>query len=173
LRTALLCCTALALTASSAAAGSLQTWDKVFPDGAKRFKVLASFNGEAVLDKETGLVWQRAPSSTSEFDWATSVALCIGTAIGGRRGFRLPSAWELLSLKDPAASNPALTPGHPFEGIVSDVRYWSSTAAAGDAEAALAAGFASGGQGVNTTAKTGTGLRWCVRGPGGDSPGTP
>jgi hypothetical protein len=78
-----------------------------------------------------------------------------------------------MTLKDPAQSNPALPLNHPFQGVVTGVIYWTSTAAAADANAALALSFTSGGQGIITTAKTGDGLRWCVRGPGGDYPGTP
>ena len=170
---ALLLGTALAFAASSAGAAPLQSWDRVIPDGAKRFKVLAQMNDEAVLDKETGLVWQRSPSATSTFDWGTSAALCIGTAIGGRRGWRLPSAWELMTLKDPAQANPALPPNHPFQDIVTGTIYWTATASASDANGALALGFSSGGQGIITIARSTVGLRWCVRGPGGDYPGTP
>jgi hypothetical protein len=164
---------ALALTASSAGAAAPQSWDKVIPDGAKRFKVLKQFGDEAVLDKETGLVWQRSPSATSLFDWGNSVALCIGTAIGGRRGWRLPAAWELMTLKDPAQANPALPPGHPFQDVVTGTIYWTSTANLSNAAHAQALTFTAGGQGIISTAKSGDGLRWCVRGPGGDQPGTP
>lgn len=170
----LLSCVVVALAASGAAGASGPPgWDRVIPNGAARFKILTQFAGEAVLDRETGLVWQRSPSAVSLFDWATSTALCIGTAIGGRRGWRLPSAWELMTLKDPAQSSPALPPGHPFQDVAVGVIYWTATAAAGDANGALALSFSSGGQGIITTAKTGSGLRWCVRGPGGDYPGTP
>jgi hypothetical protein len=169
----LLLSTALALAASGAAAAPPQSWDRVIPDGAKRFRVLAAMDDEAVLDKETGLVWQRAPSSASLFDWGTSTALCIGTAIGGRRGWRLPSAWELMTLKDPAQSNPALPPNHPFQDVVTGTPYWTATAASDDADAAHSLTFTSGGQGIITSAKSNTALRWCVRGPGGDYPGTP
>ena len=172
-RIALLSCAALALTASSAAAASLQSWDKVISSGPARFRILAAFDGEAVLDKETGLVWQRSLSEGSLFEWDDSFALCIGAVIGGRRGWRLPSAWELMTLKDPAQSDPALPLGHPFENVVTGVIYWTATAAAGAPTAALALTFTTGGQGIITLAKTTTGLRWCVRGPGGDSPGTP
>jgi hypothetical protein len=169
----LVSCAVLALTVTSAGAASLQTWDKVIPDGAKRFKVLNQFDGEAVLDKETGLVWQRSPSSISTFDWGSSVALCVGTAIGGRRGWRLPTAWELMTLKDPAQSDPALPPNHPFEDVVTETIYWTSTADAETASHALSITFANGGAGIIIGDKTTLGLRWCVRGPGGDYPGTP
>ena len=152
----------LALTATSAGAAALQSWDKVIPNGATRFKVLSQLDGEAVLDKETGLTWQRSPSPTNTSDWGSSAALCIGTAIGGRRGWRLPSAWELMTLKDPAQSNPALPPGHPFQGIVTNTIYWTSTASLTSATSAHAVNFASGGAGIFTNLKTVDGLRWCV-----------
>jgi hypothetical protein len=161
------------IEASGSAAATLPSWDKAIPNGASRFRVLSQFGGEAVLDRETGLVWQRSPSSVSSSEWASSIALCIGTAIGGRRGWRLPSAWELMTLKDPAQANPALPPNHPFQDVAVGTIYWTSTAAAGDAGGALALTFTSGGQGIITTNKTTMGLRWCVRGPGGDHPGTP
>ena len=43
------------------------TWDQQI-NGHGRFKVLKEFGGAAVLDKETGRVWEQSPS-TELFPW--------------------------------------------------------------------------------------------------------
>jgi hypothetical protein len=47
-----------------AGAGSLKSWDKT-KAGSKRWKVLDNFGDAAVLDSETGLVWEQAPTATT------------------------------------------------------------------------------------------------------------
>ena len=54
------------LFASLALADPGTTWDKVLTTG--RFVVQSDFGGEAVLDRETGRLWQRSPS-TQSFIW--------------------------------------------------------------------------------------------------------
>jgi hypothetical protein len=154
------------LVAASARAGSTPTWDKVVTNGASRFKVLKQFANAAVLDKETGLVWEKTPSSGTT-DWGDAQTICIGTPIGGRRGWRLPTAWELMTLSDPSVDTPSLTPGHPFENVSTDDNYWSSTADPGNAAAALRERFGTGGGGIILADKTSLARRWCVRAPGG------
>lgn len=78
-----------------------------------------------------------------------------------------------MTLKDPAQSNPALPVGHPFQNVVEGTFYRTSTASLSNQTSALTLSFTAGGQGIVTTLKTNDGLRWCVRGPGGDYSGTP
>jgi uncharacterized protein DUF1566 len=116
--------TTLALTTASAEALDVRSWDQKIVDPAKRFVVLSTFNDDAVLDKETQLVWQRSPSPTLR-TYREAVDRCLIYGGGGRGGWRLPSATELRSLLQ--VSN--LPPDHPF--IVphppADPIFWSST----------------------------------------------
>jgi hypothetical protein len=59
----------------------LKSWSRKINDATKRFEVLDSFNAEAVLDRETQLVWQREPqdqpfSSSFETDFFGAVRHC-------------------------------------------------------------------------------------------------
>ncbi|MBK6395800.1 MAG: DUF1566 domain-containing protein [Betaproteobacteria bacterium] len=62
---------------------------------------------------------------TTTNSWYNLADACAMRAIGGRRGWRLPSVHELASLVDPAATNPALPSGHPFLNVQSGI-YWSA-----------------------------------------------
>jgi hypothetical protein len=89
--------------------------------------MLADFNNEAVLDRETGLVWEKAPSASPK-NWYDAVRDCWLQPTGGRMGWHLPTIEELASLVDPTvpAPGPALPPGHPFQNVQQDT-YWSTT----------------------------------------------
>jgi hypothetical protein len=99
-------------------------WDTNYPS-ATRFTT--AFTG-AVLDKNTGLVWEQAPStmSTNQTD-ATSY--CINKNVGGTRGWRLPSVPELTSLIDPSLPAP-FVPASIFTGVYLGW-YWSATSSDG------------------------------------------
>jgi hypothetical protein len=91
------------------------SWDQTLPSST-RFIVLTNFNSQAVLDRETGLVWQRSPLGRREYIQA-SVA-CLRSTIGNRGGWRLPTINELASVLDPSATaGPAFPSGHPFTGF--------------------------------------------------------
>ena len=102
---------------------------------ASRFIVLSKFNAQAVLDRETGLVWERAPSPTryvqipppNTFGGTYPDDYCFGPKTGGRMGWRLPSSAELTSLIDATQSFPALPAGHSFQRGGNTEGYWMST----------------------------------------------
>ena len=123
-RSALALFASIGLAASmSAVLGAQQSWDKRI-DVPERFQVLAPFGGMAVLDKETGLVWERVPGNSRD-NWANAFSLCYFKSYGGRKGWRLPKVDELASLLDPAQSGPALPPKHPFD-VGRDMIFWTA-----------------------------------------------
>ena len=144
------------------------SWDQTLPV-ASRFLVLANFNAQAVLDRETGLVWEQAPPAITQ-PYPNAFADCNSVAIGRRLGWRLPSMSELGTLLDPlATSAPALPAGHPFTMPSGGASFWSTTPSivvsarptryvtTYNAAGLIGSGF------VAESAPIG---RWCVRGPG-------
>jgi hypothetical protein len=128
--------------------------------------VLAEFNNEAVLDKETQLVWERSPLVTPD-TWDASRYACVDKVVGGRKGWRLASLPELASLVDPSVAHPgpSLPAGHPFL-TVQQAAYWTATTDANAQTNAWSVAFHVIGK-VNTPGlKSSRGFRgWCVRGP--------
>ena len=139
---------------------ALPSWDQKIA-AATRFVVLTNWSSQAVLDKETGLVWMRSPQG-GVVNQQTASAVCLGRTVGNRKGWRLPSLPELASLIDPSAPAPFLPVGHPFLNVRSTL-YWSATT---DAEVpTLAWGVLFNNDGVVTRDdKTAPGYAWCVRG---------
>jgi hypothetical protein len=131
-----------------------------------RFKILKKFDGAAVFDKETGLVWEQSPDSDQDPDdrkmWGDAGVFCNNRVVGGRRGWRLPTNQELASLVDPSQSSPALPPGHPFANVQSS-EYWSATTDADDPGEAWRVSIDDGQ--VDRGNKTNDNhFAWCVRG---------
>jgi hypothetical protein len=104
------------------------SWDQTTP-ASTRFVVLTNFNSQAVLDRETGLVWQRSPFQNITAGHEVAITFCLNSTVGGRAGWRLPAAAELGSLIDPTATTvPGFPAGHPFIGFpVSTTAFWTST----------------------------------------------
>ncbi len=145
---------------------AMPAWDQTLTcatlANCPRFIVLSNMSNAAVLDRETGLVWERSPSTTPVIFLAGQASLrCIALTLGNRRGWRLPSIQELASLMDADTANtnsPRLPPGHPFQNL-QDL-YWSSTAINTQFQWLVFLGNGlSGGDSVEAPH-----FAWCVRG---------
>jgi hypothetical protein len=99
------------------------TWSQILPTEQRYVVVM---NEAAVLDKETGLVWDRSPAEATR-SWEVALGFCGFK--GGRGGFHLPTMAEGLSLGP-------LNGSEPFDfdcgdgncvNLSSAARYWSST----------------------------------------------
>jgi hypothetical protein len=144
-------------------------WDQTLPSDT-RFIILSNFNGAAVLDRNTGLVWERSPGDTNNdnqidendlITWPTARINCVNKTVGGQRGWRLPSFPELASLMDPSATNPSLPAGHPFQNIPTQAVYLTATTDKTDATKAwLVFSF---NDTVFSGQKDVTNSVWCVR----------
>ncbi len=142
----------------------LKSWSNKIPS-AKRFVVLADFNNEAVLDRETGLVWEQTPDVNNR-PWSgasstSASSYCANKMVGGTAGWRLPSVVELKSVQDPSLLAP-FVPLSVFPGV-QRAPYWSATAVAWDPTLAWHVYFHTGL--VDEEPVTSTNLAWCVRGP--------
>jgi len=164
LRVAILALLPMALVTVGADAVEFQGWGIKVENQGQRFTVLKEFNGEAVLDNETQLVWERAPSPTGA-EWTTAPFRCAVKSVGGRKGWRLPSFYELMSLVDPSIKGsqvrPTLPSDHPFTDVKA-ASYWSVTSFSADPTSAYAVDFLSGD--VTLNGKSGIRGYWCVRG---------
>jgi Protein of unknown function (DUF1566) len=158
-----LACAGFAL-ATSAGAVDLRDWGRKLPAG-ERFVVLSQFNSEAVLDKETQLVWQRTPSAFMLAPRSSAAFACATRSVGGRLGWRLPSLHEMQSLADPAAAlgSLALPVGHPFLSVPVG-QYWTETRISGQTTGAI---VDLGSRGQNKAKNiVDPAYYWCVRAGG-------
>jgi hypothetical protein len=147
----------LLLLAALPASAKPPIWDKRV-DSPKRLKVLKAFNSEAVLDQETGVVWARDSSGTTA--WPAAFSTCVNENIGGRGGWRLPTAYEMRSLV--RLTGTGLPDGHPFEIPLNS--YWTSTTVAGNTGNAYIGDVDNSGSAFFFRDKTETAGIWCVRG---------
>ena len=114
---------------------------------------------DLVLDKETGLVWERRVNTGTRM-WAGARNHCYPMTKGGRLAWRLPTLEELTSLLYYQPSSTYLPDGHPFENVA-NVDYWTATEIADDPSFSwyVNIGANPGGAEKNTNKRT-----WCVRG---------
>lgn len=152
---------ALAQTTANGPYYATPSWDQTLPANT-RFIVLSNMNSAAVLDRETGLVWERVPSP-SRFDWRFALRHCDFLNTGNRLGWRLPTISELASLIDlsVAPPGPRLPAGHPFTPpsdamwTANSFPFLSTTAHIGNVQSGLVGGTA------QISAEL---FAWCVRG---------
>ena len=161
--------------AQTTAAGpyyAMPSWDQQLP-ASTRFIVLSNWGSAAVLDRETGLVWEKSPTALPTFPftfmWEDAQVHCNQLPTGGRLGWRLPTLQELASLVDPYVRppGPTLPAGHPFSNVQSSY-YWSATTYADSTSFAWVVFFSNGA--VEIVDKSRTPFVWCVRGGQGVDP---
>ena len=152
--------TASAQTTANGPYYATPSWDQTLPSNT-RFIVLSNMASQAVLDRETGLVWERSPS-TSPFTWSNAHIHCIEQTTGGRMGWRLPTLQELLSLMDPSVPifSIRLPSGHPFSNVQTG-NYWSATSISGSDNGAWGLTFIGSSELGNRSFGR---FAWCVRG---------
>jgi hypothetical protein len=149
------------------------SWDQTLPcttlDNCPRFTVLSNMNSAAVLDHQTGLVWEKSPS-TNPLPWASEGATtyCNNLSLGNRKGWRLPTIQELASLVDADPANtsfPRLQPGNPFQNVQGTSLYWAANPISPDGVFAWTMFFFDGSLAVDLSIDNH--FVWCVRGGSG------
>jgi Protein of unknown function (DUF1566) len=157
--------TALAQTTAPGPYYAIPSWDQTLPSNT-RFIVLSNMGSAAVLDRETGLVWERVPATTPR-SFPDAQEVCYMKNVGSRRGWRPPTIEQLASLVDPAATSaPFLPAGHPFE--IQPTIYWSSTSLATVADSVgFRVNFNTGQVVQGNKGGSNLALAWCVRGGNG------
>lgn len=140
----------------------VQNWQQAHP-ATNRFVILPDFNNEAVLDTDTGLIWEIAPKPTT-ITWNQARTTCVTRATGGQKGWRLPAPVEMRSLVGPAVDSPIpnIPPGHPFLNI-QPTSYWTVVPEANQPSYAKYVDAFLGN--VLSFIKIYTFPAWCVRGP--------
>ncbi|MBF0349485.1 MAG: DUF1566 domain-containing protein [SAR324 cluster bacterium] len=121
----------------------------------RRFDYLE--RGQTVVDRQTGLEWQKADGG--EKTWNAAVSYCEGLRLGGYEDWRLPAVKELEFLLDRKRFKPATS----FPNMKSS-NYWSSTSSAGHSSYAWDVSFLDGS--VVSVNKYDTSYVRCVRGGG-------
>jgi hypothetical protein len=163
-----------ALDTSGNPVPTMKTLDEVLPawsqklraddgdaDGCNSSRFKCVLDNQAVLDKETGLVWERSPWNY-QGNWWTAQWQCAASYTGGRHGWRLPTLQELDSLIEFGGfdCSPWYLPcGHPFTNLKSV--YWSATTWFFDSDRAACS---SPNVGYDVCSKTSELWNWCVRG---------
>jgi len=137
----------------------VSSWSRKLTSDTRFVLVL---DGQAVLDNETGLTWERTPS-TATTTWPGLGINCAAKFTGGRRGWRPPTHSELSSLFG-STNSTALPDGAPFNLGSGGTLFWTTTPledSPGNAYYVHTAGE------VSYAGKINSFRFWCVRGAAG------
>lgn len=153
-----------------------KSWGAISNDN-QRFQILASFNNEAVLDRETGLIWERTLPTTGAFDFEEIRGVCLERTTGGRYGWRPPTIEEAVSLfrvsVDGISNARPPNPTYFVYDPATNPKFWTTSSYAPNPlymrgyEFSIVGGHdVEGRPGARQTVylKTDTALTWCVRG---------
>jgi hypothetical protein len=129
---------------------------------ARSYEITGAADSEIVLDRVTGLKWQRAVDDAT-YTQAEAVAHCDGLALGGYTDWRLPSRIELVTLVDYSVASPAPTidlaafPSTPAEW------FWTASPVAGSPLNGWRVSFDGGAADGGGDRLSGSDLARCVR----------
>jgi hypothetical protein len=141
---------------------AMPAWDQKLP-ASTRFVLLLDWEGKAVLDRETGLVWEQEVSALESIQPFQNTR-CRTSIVGGRAGWHLPSFPQLASLVDPTTPTaPKLPPGHPFVGV-SGTAFYATNSPTGDGFPVFMRFDTSENTRVSTVVGLSSVRAWCVRG---------
>jgi len=120
------------------------------------------WGGIAVLDKDTGLIWERAPDRSFAYGWQDGRGLCRAKTVGNHIGWRLPALGELASLIDLSQGKPALPLGHPFFPPPVPSAFWSATLDLDNPQNALGVNIEAGQIFTKPKTQSQVAGNWCV-----------
>ena len=114
--------------------------------------------GYGLKDTFNSIIWLKQPVKTT-YTWELASEYCMED-IAGYTDWRMPTVYELESLLDASAFNPALPAGNKFKDILNSY-YWSSTPQAGVSLNAWCVNMGNGA--ITPLAKTASYNIWPVR----------
>ena len=115
---------------SSGADVAYQAGKKWNPTLGERFVTNRTSGSEvAIEDRLTKLIWTQNVNIDGQKTWDNAVAYCNNLNYGGYSDWRLPNIIEIKSVVVYPYYRAHLPPGHPFNSVNVNNRYWTSTKA--------------------------------------------
>jgi len=140
------------------------SWDRTLSaldglDNCHSSRFVCVLTNTAVRDNETGLVWEKSPTFSG--NWQEAQHNCTNLILGLRRGWRLPTLPEVLSL----FLDTGLPLGNPFT-VMPDISIWTSTIDITSTSRAWSVLQTGKPIGIDKNSAL---IGWCVRGAAGNS----